>query len=84
MDSPKTKTANRSDALFDLRGGSCGWCILKIRSLLKAMQPGDLLEVLVTDPATVEDLSAVLAAGNDRLVDSVQEDGFNRIYLQKN
>ena len=84
MDSPKAKAENQRKAVFDLRGGSCGWCILKIKSLLKSMQPGDRLEVLITDPTTVEDLAAVLAAGNDRLVDSVEEDGFNRLFLQKN
>lgn len=84
MDSPNAKAGNQCQAVFDLRGGSCGWCILKIRSLLKSMRPGEQLEVLITDPTTIEDLTAVLAAGNDRLVGSVEEEGFNRLFLQKN
>ena len=70
--------------VLDLRGGGCAWCILKIKSLLKEMRPGQTLEVLVTDPGMVEDLTAVLAAGRDRLVKSAQERGFRRIYLLKN
>ncbi len=71
-------------AVLDLRGGGCAWCILKIKSLLKDMRPGEILEVLITDPATIEDLTVVLAAGPDRLVNSAQENGFKRIYLRKN
>lgn len=73
-----------SKGIFDLRGGSCGFCILKIKSLLKGLEPGEMIEVLVSDPDTADDLAAVLAAGQDRLVDTAEENGFNRIYLRKN
>jgi TusA-related sulfurtransferase len=85
MDSTGLEKARRDQrAQFDLRGGSCGWCILKIKSLLKSLEPGQMIEVLVTDPATIQDLTAVLAVGPDRMLNAVQENGFNRIYVQKN
>ena len=80
----KTTSPFQSKGVFDLRGGSHGFCILKIKSLLKSLNPGETIEVLVTGPSMIDDLAAVLAAGPDRLVNTTEENGFSRICLRKN
>ena len=42
-----------ADKVIDLRGMSCPWSILKAKSQLIAMKPGEVLEVLASDPHDV-------------------------------
>jgi TusA-related sulfurtransferase len=40
---------------LDVRGARCPVPIVKAKQALDALSPGDLLEVLATDPGSVED-----------------------------
>lgn len=57
-----------SDRLLDLRGWSCPWCILKTKSWLARMEPGEILEVLCTDPSVRTNFPRVLERTGHRVM----------------
>lgn len=73
----------KADKILDARGWSCPWCILKAESLLKLMEPGKILEVLVTDPQIIRDLPSVLRQSNDQMIKVDQQQEFCRLYVRR-
>jgi len=47
--------------------------LLKLKTQLVRMQPGDLLEVVLRDPETVSDLEKILKHSADRITKKVTE-----------
>jgi tRNA 2-thiouridine synthesizing protein A len=68
---------------IDLRGMSCPWSILKAKSQLNAMDPGEVLEVLSTDPMMFEDFPKVLDQSGHHLVEINKHPGFSRLYVRR-
>ena len=56
------------DKVLDLRGWSCPWCIVKAKSWLRRMEPGQVLEVLTTDPEAQGNFNNALRTGSDRVM----------------
>jgi tRNA 2-thiouridine synthesizing protein A len=56
-----------------VRGLNCPLPVLKARRLLKAMQPGQRLRVLATDPRAPADMTELCAATGWGLIESRQE-----------
>ncbi len=54
-------------AMLDARGLKCPLPVLKARRALKALPPGEWLEVLATDPAAPKDFKAFAAEADLRL-----------------
>ncbi len=54
-------------SLLDLTGLKCPLPALKTRKSLKALEPGDFLEVHCTDPLSVIDIPALIGETGDRL-----------------
>lgn len=52
----------------------CPLPVLKARKALKGVQPGQLIEVLATDPAADADFKAFCEATGHRLVDLTKAD----------
>ncbi|RLA85875.1 MAG: sulfurtransferase TusA family protein [Deltaproteobacteria bacterium] len=73
----------KADKILDARGWSCPWCILKAESLLRLMEPGKVLEVLVTDPQIIRDLPSVLRQSNDQLIKVDQQRELYRLYVRR-
>ena len=71
------------DQTLDARGLKCPLPILKARKALNAMQPGQTLAVLATDPGSVRDFQAFCRATGDALLDQVTDAGEYRFLLQK-
>lgn len=71
------------DQVLDLRGSSFPWCCLKAMSMLRKMKPGEVLEVLGTDPLTLEDLPLVLEQSEDELIEVNKDKNFFRLYLRR-
>ena len=71
------------DQVFDARGSSFPWCCLKAMSMLRKMKPGEVLEVLGTDPLTLEDLPLVLQQSEDELIKVDKDKNFFRLYLRR-
>ncbi|HEY6336477.1 MAG TPA: sulfurtransferase TusA family protein [Alphaproteobacteria bacterium] len=55
---------------LDTKGLKCPLPVLKARRAMKELGPGDVLEVLATDPGSVKDFEAFCRTTGDRLLDS--------------
>ena len=72
-----------ADKVIDLRGMSCPWSILKAKSQLIAMNPGEVLEVLASDPMMFEDFPKVLGKSGHDLVEINRQQGYSRLYVKR-
>jgi TusA-related sulfurtransferase len=71
------------DKILDVRGWSCTWSILKAKSELKQMKPGQVLEVLVTDALTLKDLPPILRESEDEVIRVDEGPEFFSLYVRK-
>jgi tRNA 2-thiouridine synthesizing protein A len=71
------------EMLLDGRGWTCAWCILKTESRLKLMEPGQVLEVLCSDPRIIEDLPKVLRSHGDELIRVDEHSDHFRLHLRR-
>ena len=72
-----------ADKIIDLRGVSCPWSILKAKSQLTIMEPGEVLEVLFTDPLMFADFPKVLDQSGHHLIEINKHPGFSRLYIKR-
>jgi tRNA 2-thiouridine synthesizing protein A len=75
-----TYTINQS---LDFRGLACPLPIAKTAIALKALQSGDVVEVLATDPGSVADFGAWSAKTGNQLLESSVQDGVHRFIIRK-
>ena len=68
---------------LDATGLNCPMPLLKAKQALNALQPGDRLEVIATDPGSVRDFEVFSAQSGHPLLDSRQEGGRYYHLLQK-
>ncbi|UCF82507.1 MAG: sulfurtransferase TusA family protein [Desulfobacteraceae bacterium] len=72
------------DVILDVRGLSCPMPTLKTAKAMKNLEPGQILEVLGTDPGTKKDMPKLAKkSGNEWLGFLDDEEGFYRFYLKK-
>jgi len=68
----------------DARGQSCPGPLVTLAKALKDATPGDLLELLATDPGSVSDVpSWATISGNELLESAEAEDGSYRYVVRK-
>jgi tRNA 2-thiouridine synthesizing protein A len=68
----------------DARGQSCPGPLVSLAKVLKGAAPGDLLELLATDPGSVSDVPSWATISGNELLDSAQrEDGSYRYVIRK-
>ena len=70
-----------ADKIIDLRGVSCPWSILKAKSQLSTMHPGEVLEVLSTDPMMSEDFPKVLGLRGHQLIQIIDQPEYSKLYV---
>jgi len=68
---------------LDLKGLSCPIPIAKTAKTMKQLAPGELVEVLATDPGSVPDFQAWSKATGNPLVEIGEADGVFRFLLRK-
>ena len=68
---------------LDLRGLSCPMPIAKTARAIRAMQAGELIESLATDPGSVPDFRAWCTSTGNELVEQTEEDGVYRFVIRK-
>jgi tRNA 2-thiouridine synthesizing protein A len=68
---------------LDTKGLKCPLPVLKARRAMKELVPGDLLEVLATDPGAVKDFAAFCDTTGDELVASRQEGEVYIFHIRK-
>jgi len=67
----------------DARGLSCPMPIVKTAQAAKALAPGDLLEVLATDPGSTRDLAAWCRTTGNELVDATSDGAIYRFVVRR-
>lgn len=67
---------------LDTKGLNCPLPVLKARKAIKDLGPGDTLEVLSTDPSSVEDFDAFCHATGNELLESAEEEGVFRFLIR--
>jgi tRNA 2-thiouridine synthesizing protein A len=72
-------TSHRVDA----RGLSCPMPIVKTAQAIKPLVPGELIEVLATDPGSVKDFAAWSRTTGNDLVEQSEEAGVFRFVLRR-
>lgn len=68
---------------IDVRGLQCPLPVLKARKRLKTLNNGDLLEVLVTDPAAIIDFPHFCNEAGHELVSTDEADGILTFVIRK-
>ncbi len=68
---------------LDVKGLACPLPVLRAGKALKALDPGDELEVLATDPGSVKDFDAFCAVTGHLLITADEADGVYRFIIQK-
>ncbi len=67
----------------DTKGLNCPLPILRAKKAIAGLNPGDMLEVLTTDPAAVNDFEAFSRATGHELSEWSEEGGVFRFLLKK-
>lgn len=68
---------------LDLKGLACPLPVVKTAKAMKEASPGDVVEVLATDPGSVPDFAAWCKATGNELVEQTTVDGTFRFVIRK-
>ncbi len=68
---------------LDTKGLNCPIPILRAKKAIVALDAGDVLEVLATDPGAVKDFEAFSRATGHELIESSEDGGVFRFLIQK-
>lgn len=68
---------------LDLKGLSCPLPIAKTARAVRDLQPGELVEVLATDPGSVADFTAWAKSTGNALLESSADGGVYRFVIKK-
>ena len=71
------------DKTLDCKGLNCPLPILQTKKAMETMEPGQVLEMLSTDPGSKNDISAWAKRTGNELVESVEQGGVFTFYLKK-
>jgi len=72
-----------ADKTLDVKGLNCPMPILRAKKTLKDMARGGTLEVLATDPGSVDDFPAFCKSLGDELVETSADGGVYRFLIRK-
>lgn len=72
-----------STQTLDARGLNCPLPILRTKKTLNAMQSGETLKVVSTDPGSVKDMTAFCQQTGNTLLNSAQNDGAFEFFIRK-
>ncbi len=70
-------------ATLDARGLNCPLPILKTKKALNALQPGDTLHLISSDPGSVKDIDAFCAQTGNELLENFTESGEFKFIIRK-
>jgi len=68
---------------IDARGLSCPMPVMKAKKQLKLLSAGEVLHVVATDPASVQDIDILLESLNDEMIHASEENGEYHFYIKK-
>ena len=70
-------------AIVDARGQSCPGPLVSLAKAMKHAMPGDLLELLATDPGSRSDVPSWAEISGNELLESSQDDDEYRYVVRK-
>jgi tRNA 2-thiouridine synthesizing protein A len=68
---------------LDFKGLSCPLPIVKTAVAIKQLQPGELVEVMATDPGSVADFTAWSQATGNQLLEHTSDGAVYRFVIRK-
>jgi tRNA 2-thiouridine synthesizing protein A len=71
------------DTVLDTSGLTCPLPVLKAKKAIAGLAPGDILEVIATDPQSMADFEAFCMALGHRLLTNSQTGGVYRFRIAK-
>ena len=69
--------------LLDVKGLACPLPVLRAKKAMREVAPGETLEVLATDPGTVEDFKAFCQTTGHALVETREDAGVFTFLIRK-
>lgn len=72
-----------ADFTLDARGLQCPMPVVKSKKAIDSLQPGQILEVLATDPGSKADFAAWTRSTGHELVSSSEEGGLFTYLIRK-
>ncbi len=76
-------TPPRIASTLNIKGMQCPMPLYWARGQVDGLKPGELLEVLATDPATLPNFEAFCRQTGNRLVEASETDGVFRLLIEK-
>jgi tRNA 2-thiouridine synthesizing protein A len=73
-----------ADQTLDCKGLNCPLPVLQTKKAMDALNPGQVLEMLSTDPGSKNDITAWAKRTGNELVETVEDSGVFKFYLKKN
>jgi len=73
----------KPDVVLDLKGLNSPMPVIKTKKAIDAIQSGQVLEVISTDPATKSDISDLLDRLGHELLQTREEGGITEFYIEK-
>ena len=71
------------DETLDCKGLSCPMPIIKLAKAMKKMQPGQVLQMVGTDPGSKEDVPKWCDKTGNEFLEMTEEGGANVFYIRK-
>lgn len=71
------------DKDLDCKGMNCPLPIYKTKQAIDAMEVGQVLKMMATDPGSVADIAAWVHQTGHKLIDQQADDGIYTYYLEK-
>ena len=71
------------DSVLDTKGMNCPMPVLKTKKAIDALQSGQVLEVVSTDPGSKSDIPALLKRLGHELLDTKEAGGVIEFYIKK-
>jgi tRNA 2-thiouridine synthesizing protein A len=72
-----------ADKSLDCKGLSCPEPILKTKIAINGMEPGQVLEMLSTDPGSANDMVSWAKRTGNEIVESSENDGVWKFFIKK-
>jgi tRNA 2-thiouridine synthesizing protein A len=71
-----------ADTVLDTSGLECPLPVLKAKKALKGLKPGDVLQIIATDPGSVADFEVLCAVQGHRLLSHSETAGVFRFRIE--
>lgn len=82
-ESPGGGAGMNADKSLDCKGLTCPEPILRVKMAMNELSSGQVLEMLATDPGSVNDMSAWSKRTGNKILGSSEKDGVYQFFVQK-